>query len=223
MRTLLAGTNIVSADGTYPYGRVQDDAVPGDGSGTLANEILLGDVLVYFQKLMDYAGVTANGNPENEISGYQSLTALFAAIRAQAASTSQKGTVELSTNAEMITGTSTSLAPPVSAIANRMGGLITKLIEIGDWDMDATQALDVAHGLTFTKIRTVEVVIRDDANTGYYKLEKHDPTTGLMQGGVYSISSTNVRLTRLLSGVYDSTNYDSTGYNRGWITIQYEQ
>ena len=41
-------------------------------------------------------------------------------------------------------------------------GLLTEVIDIGDWDMDTTSSIPVAHGLTQSKIRTVTATIRSD-------------------------------------------------------------
>jgi len=93
--------------------------------------------------------------------------------------------------------------------------LKTKIIEIGDWDMDADATSNVAHNITdFKKIRNVEVWIRIDSDVSASPLDR--------EGKVTAIDSTNIQLARDASGVFDSVNYDSTSFNRGWITIRYE-
>ena len=43
-----------------------------------------------------------------------------------------------------------------------------KIIDIGDWNMDATNSVSVSHGISnFKKIRSIEIVIRDDVDTFY--------------------------------------------------------
>ena len=37
------------------------------------------------------------------------------------------------------------------------------------------------------------------------------------------INSTIIDLTRVASGVYDGASFDSTSFNRGWITIWYAE
>ena len=101
--------------------------------------------------------------------------------------------------------------------------LATKVVEIGDWDMDATDNVAVAHGIAdFKKIRDVQTTIRNDADSVYYKLEKLNTLDYEMQGGVIQIDGTNIGLSRKAAGFYDSTDFDSTPFNRGFITIQYE-
>lgn len=92
------------------------------------------------------------------------------------------------------------------------GVLNTKIIEIGDWNMDSAATRGVVHELTFSKIRNVSVYIRNDSN---------DESLNLLNSGKIRYNSSIVSMERTLSGDFDSTNYDSTSYNRGWITIEY--
>ncbi len=97
--------------------------------------------------------------------------------------------------------------------------LNTKVIEIGDWDMDADGYVTVAHGLTLSKIRGINAVIRDDADSQITDIrQSRDTATGV--SGIEA-TAVNVVLTRQTDGLMDSTDYDSTSYNRGWITVQY--
>lgn len=104
--------------------------------------------------------------------------------------------------------------------------LKTKVIEIGDWDMVNDTIKTITHGISdFTKIRSVATIIRPDSDqTQLYKPLNtlQDPFGGSIEGGVNNITSTSIQLTRLDTGFFDSTNYNETSYNRGWITITYE-
>jgi hypothetical protein len=101
--------------------------------------------------------------------------------------------------------------------------LRTKIIEIGDWDMDATLAVSVAHGISdYTKIRNISAVVRPDAANGIVPLIRVDTTTAAATGGyVTGADATNIGLGRVIGGFFDSTDYNSTSFNRGFITIQY--
>ena len=92
-----------------------------------------------------------------------------------------------------------------------------KIIDIGDWDMNGTTNVNIAHGLTLANIRDVSVMIRDDFDLNYYPLDYQGGTVG----GYWLTGGTNVSLTRVISGHFDNGTYDSTTYNRGWITITY--
>ena len=108
-------------------------------------------------------------------------------------------------------------------------GIITlkkKVIEIGDWDMDTDVSVIIVHGLAtgiFRNVRRVEAMIRNDADSVFSPLDSYDPIeTDPVGGGVSGISSLAVILSRSDTGKYDDTDYDSTSFNRGWITIEYE-
>lgn len=101
----------------------------------------------------------------------------------------------------------------------------TKIVNIGDWNMDATASVSIAHGLTLANIRSVSAMIRNDANDTYTPLSQDGaaPATPTDSTGFISaINATTVTLQRLADATaYDNANYDSTSYNRGWITITY--
>ncbi len=108
--------------------------------------------------------------------------------------------------------------------------ILTKVIEIGDWNMDSTPSVNVAHGLSDqSKIRSVSVLIRSDSggNTSIISNSCVNDITGI--GGsqeawvYYANTSTNIGLARRTGGIFDGPSYDSTSYNRGWVTIQYEE
>lgn len=103
------------------------------------------------------------------------------------------------------------------------GGLNWTTITIGDWDMDATLSVSVAHGLAdITKIRCINIIIRNDNDTVLSPIDRTDATTfDGVQGGVFGIDTTEIVIGRKLLGSFDTTNYDSTSYNRGWVTIGY--
>ena len=95
-------------------------------------------------------------------------------------------------------------------------------LEIGDWDMDASATLNVAQGLSATEwktVRGISTIIRNDADGSYQDFGTYlDATSG---GNTTSINSTNITLTRATGGLFDNTLFDSTSYNRGWITFSY--
>ncbi len=98
----------------------------------------------------------------------------------------------------------------------------SKVIEIGDWDMSATGAISVEHGLTLANIRDVSAIVRKDDGSGYYPLTPGwIVTPAEVQGYILSINPTVVNLFRTEGGSFDSANYSSIPYNRGWITIWY--
>lgn len=101
----------------------------------------------------------------------------------------------------------------------RVNQSLEKVVNIGDWDMDATPTLNVAHGLTLAQIRNIEVAILDDSGQ-IYKLETDFGLTGAADG-YYWADATNVILNRLTGGAFDSLGFNATSFNRGYITIKY--
>lgn len=101
----------------------------------------------------------------------------------------------------------------LDAIGAQNVKLNTKVIDIGDWDMDATGSVSIAHGLTDANTRPVLVTIRDDSGTS------HKDFAG--DGGSINVTGGNVILGRTTGGTFDNINYNSTSFNRGWITILY--
>tara|TARA_Y100001938_G_C8073892_1_gene424789 strand:- start:913 stop:1380 length:468 start_codon:yes stop_codon:yes gene_type:complete len=105
-------------------------------------------------------------------------------------------------------------------------GLRRKTIEIGDWNMNTTASITVAHGLTndlWKNVKNIEIVIRNDADTIYYN-DSHQNDIGTNPFGVEinKIDNTNVTLNRN-GTTFDSTLFDTdSNYNRGWVTIWYE-
>ena len=100
----------------------------------------------------------------------------------------------------------------------------TKTVEIGDWDMDTNADVQVSHGLDRRYIRGVQVIVRTDAGEGggnYYNLNMVQSTSQNVNGGVSAIGSSDITIDRCTGGFFDSTNFNSTGYNRGWVTITY--
>jgi hypothetical protein len=104
-------------------------------------------------------------------------------------------------------------------------GLRRKTIQIGDWNMDSTGSIGVAHGLAGTvwqNMRSVDIVVRNDGDDVYY-----DDSQVAGHISVSGVNSTNVELDRAAataspSGLFDHPDFDATSYNRGWVTVWYE-
>jgi hypothetical protein len=113
-------------------------------------------------------------------------------------------------------------ANTATGVDDQGGGddLLCKIIEIGDWNMDTTESIEVAHGLTYGNIRSVQVVIRRDTNLDTRPLD-YRGYFGDNPGGAWYWNATIIKLGRYLGGNFDNADYNSTSYNRGWITIWY--
>lgn len=100
-----------------------------------------------------------------------------------------------------------------------------KVVSIGDWNMDSTGSISVVHGLgsSWNKVISIQVMIITDMATSLDPLTRSDGLSdpNLLAGGVYNIDNTDITLTRRAGGVFDSTSYDSTSFNRGYVYIEY--
>jgi hypothetical protein len=71
----LYSSQIITSDAGWPYGRPQNDSVPGDGSGTPLEEAWVSDLFGWQQALLGEASITPSGNPD-EVGASQYMTAL---------------------------------------------------------------------------------------------------------------------------------------------------
>lgn len=97
-----------------------------------------------------------------------------------------------------------------------------KTVDIGAWDMDSTSSLNVAHGVTATKILHIAVAVFSDSGE-YYPLDFGGVPNGayFSPAGYFYADGTNVKLYRAGGGTFDQTTFDSTAATRGTITIWY--
>lgn len=131
-----------------------------------------------------------------------------------------------------ITDNTTTLSNTVSTLSSLVSSqnpnnLITKVVNIGTWNMDSAATFSVAHGITDSlKIRGWEVIIVSNAGT-QYKLEGQMLVDGTeVKGGTAYVVGPNVVLEREASGnngVFDQPGFDFGGGSgiRGYIIIKY--
>lgn len=165
-----------------------------DGTGTKGtpvDEQVYGDFHQFFSQLMLDGGLTANEIAENEYDGFQLNTAL----------------------GNFINKLSQQLAD------NLNGGLRKKIANLGDWNMNSTGNISIAlpSGVTLTKIRSVRVLILSDLSGGNYV------GSDLLQAGYFVVDQLLNQLDfyRTGGGAFQSASYSTTGYNRGYVVIEY--
>jgi len=106
-------------------------------------------------------------------------------------------------------------------------GLRRKTVEMGDWNMDSTGFIKVNHELdysdTWKGTRHVEFTIRNDADSTYYVDGAFSSEAMLADDiAVSGVTSKKVVMIRREGASFDSSDFDSTSYNRGWVTVWYE-
>lgn len=122
---------------------------------------------------------------------------------------------EINTACDGVTATAAELNKAADGIGTTIPRMV--ILTIGDWNMDSTASVNVAHGLSFSKIIGVTGTVRNDANNAKYPIS----STAGGNLAISSIDGTNITLTRDGSGTFDSTSFDSTSYNRGYLIVSY--
>jgi hypothetical protein len=95
--------------------------------------------------------------------------------------------------------------------------LLQTVVNIGDWNMDSTASVNVAHGLTLSKIRAIKILVQRDDGAILSTIGSSYTSTL----DYFDVNSTNVVINRVAGGAYDNTNYNATSFNRGWIVIDH--
>jgi hypothetical protein len=78
MRPITSLPNTEAPDADFPGGRLKNTV--GANAGTRVNESMVGDWSQFFYKLMNEAGITPNGLPDSEYSGFQLFKALQSSV-----------------------------------------------------------------------------------------------------------------------------------------------
>lgn len=160
-------------------------------------------------KIRDNTGI-GDGTPVNEAL-YGDMHQFFAKLMRDAGIT-PNNLIENTTNGFQLN----EAFDKVVYLANE--NLRKKIIEIGDWDMDTDSQATVAHGLDLTKIREVSIIVRENTGVIHYPLNRFDTGSGTSEAGIQVINN-NIVMGRATGSFFDSASFNSTGFNRGWITI----
>jgi len=96
--------------------------------------------------------------------------------------------------------------------------LNTTVVNIGNWDMDTTASVSIAHGLILADIRSINVVIIEDGTNAFYDLVSRN---GVVVGSINQINITSVSLSRVGLAWFDSSLFNNPSFNRGYIVIQH--
>ncbi len=113
-------------------------------------------------------------------------------------------------------------------VTDQGGGanLLCMVIDIGDWDMNASASVNVAHGISdYTKIRSVAGMIRPDSGGAAisYPLTPARGFTVDPDANIQTTDGTNIVLARLTGGIFDGASFNETSYNRGWLMVWYTE
>lgn len=151
-----------------------------------------------------------NSSGTTTISGGGSISGTYSGAPTFSAGLISSGTM---------TGNATT-ATTATQVTDGTNNIRMKILDIGNWNMDTTPSVSVAHGLTYGKIRNAQASIRRDDDTFTNDLISGNSGSTGKSGAIYW-DSTNINLIRITTEIFDAANYSSTSYNRGWITITY--
>jgi hypothetical protein len=138
-------------------------------------------------------------------------------------------------------------ATVTDTVVDQGGGdtLYFKTINIGDWNMYTTVYKSIAMGVSAINIRSISVLIRNDDGTVLTPIKSSQASIAHTHGagtyidvygsitgtsgsaslpscnGYFMTSATNLYMYTLSGSAFISTDYDSTSYNRGYVTIIY--
>ena len=94
---------------------------------------------------------------------------------------------------------------------------------IGDWNMDTSDSVSVTGISNWENVRGMSAVIfTDSATTGVSPVLLHQVDSSSVAQGGYQNEFGSVVLYRKTGGVFDSTSYNSTPYNRGILTVYHD-
>lgn len=156
----------------YPNGIVRDGA-PGVPP-TPVNKFTNGDIHMFFDKLIRLAGLTANGNPDNEANGYQLIEALVAKIEEQVIS-NKRGYLGGAGQAWNLRRFTTVAAMPIVSLLSGKQELTLGGSNVYEFNLPTSPAYDV-------------VTFGTDINPGYVAYFYWEPAAG---GFDITLNSTN--------------------------------
>ncbi len=103
--------------------------------------------------------------------------------------------------------------------------LAHQTIPLGEWNMNATDQLNVLHAIPKEKIKKISVTLRNDAGSQWYDLlTLNGENSTSVAGAVALFSDTTIVLTRRSAGHFDQAIFDATAStvaNRGFCMVEF--
>lgn len=114
----------------------------------------------------------------------------------------------------------------MTALVTMFGKLRRKVYEIGAWNMDSSASVTVSTDAVFSKVRGISFVILKDDNSNSYPngqtLTGLTPAIECTAVGINISDELSVLMARTSGGTFDSTEFNDTGVNRGYIIVEFE-
>ncbi len=102
--------------------------------------------------------------------------------------------------------------------------LAVQVFEIGVWDMVGDASKTVSHSLALNKVRSITATVQNDTQTLFYDFAGTINFSATEVSNSLVLASTTIfQLSRLAGDArFNTTNFDDTSINRGWVTCWYE-
>ena len=101
--------------------------------------------------------------------------------------------------------------------------ILQKSVDIGVWNMDGTPSLGKSLGVARDKIRGVDVIIKSDSSEMFPLVYPHsnEEFSGWWKICNTPTSNACIVLSRKADYFFDSSGFNSTAMNRGYILVSY--
>jgi hypothetical protein len=96
-----------------------------------------------------------------------------------------------------------------------------KVLDIGPWDMGASNIVSIPHGLDMSKIVSVSAHVYNDDQDLLFPLEAGNTGPGSDPVGGWFLNATNLHLFRTDGEYFDSPDFNDLTINRGKVLIHY--
>ena len=103
----------------------------------------------------------------------------------------------------------------MDALVGVFGGLRRKVFNIGSWNMNADQDKTVTTDIPFADTRLVSFTIFGD--NGSFVIS----AGGILSVGTDVSGNLQIEITRTTGSIYDSSGFENTGINRGYVVVDY--
>jgi hypothetical protein len=110
-------------------------------------------------------------------------------------------------------------------VSTSTSGLSIVRMAMGDWNLATTESIQIASGIPYDNVISVEGFVRSDVGslvgTTTFPIYYNDGTNYFVVSWSSSGGNALITIRRSASSTFLGTSFDSTGYNRGYITITY--
>jgi hypothetical protein len=90
------------------------------------------------------------------------------------------------------------------------------VLNLGDWNMNTVNNIFIQNGgIDHTKVISITCVIRRDTDDRRYDFASDG-------SGLIYMDASNIGLSRSIGGIFDASAFQNTSFNRGFVTIWYE-